>query len=719
MHFDRHGRTYQLRIQDAEDLDAVLELDDSLWVATSAPISALSCDPTFLDLVDVDDNGRIRADEIRLAIRWLLKRLRDRSHLAERTDTVQLAWLEDSSGGGRKLCATAAYVLEKLGVESRESIGIAQLSAFRESLRKNPVNGDGVIPPEASSGEEAWKFIEDVARCVGSQEDMAGGTGVTADGLDEFIEQAEALLEWHAEGALAEGQSASDVMPLGERTPGAWGAVAAVREKVDGYFARCRLMQFDPRSARLVGVHAHESDPEALQSGQAIDDALRRAALAEPNSDGILHLDGPVNPLFAEALSDLRELALEPALGREVRDLGQADWKSVVDLLAPHGDWLVHKPAGGVESLGVEKLERYLQGTCIPTVRGLLEADREVADRMDDAEELTRLLLYHRLLLPLANNFVSFPDLYDPERRALFEMGSLVIDGRWFNFAVKVEDQAEHSKLAKTSGMYVMYVDVVRAGEEGSFVAAVPATAGTVGNLCAGKRGVFYDTRGRHYDARVVKIIENPISFREAMFAPFVRLGRFIGGKIEAISGSAEKELESQLGKATDKVETGVQEAVRHAPDVAASAPQPAAGQPVQTQGSAASRRDLLVGASVSLAALSSAFAFITKQLAGLSTTTLVVAVLVVLVVVFLPTAIVAGYRLRRRDLSALLEGCGWAINARMRLNAIQRAQFTHHEPYPEGSTGTPKRGRMIWALIGAILLAIAVWVCQAVRLWG
>jgi hypothetical protein len=299
-------------------------------------------------------------------------------------------------------------------------------------------------------------------------------------------------------------------------------------------------------------------------------------------------------------------------------------------------------------------------------------------------------------------------------------MGSLVIDGRWFNFAVRVADEAEHSKLAKTSGMYVMYVEIVRAGEPERPVVAVPATSGTVGNLCVGKRGVFYDTRGRNYDARVLKIIENPISFREAMVAPFVRLGRFIGGKIEAISGSAERELESQLGKATDKVQNGVQEAVRNAPDVADTALQAGPEQTSAAQpGIAASRRDLLVGASVSLAALSSAFAFITKQLSGLSTATIVVALLVVLAVIFLPTAIVAAYKLSRRDLSAILEGCGWAINARMRLNAAQRQQFTHRKPYPEGAVGAPRQRRLIWLLVAAIALALATLAYHLVRRWG
>jgi hypothetical protein len=244
----------------------------------------------------------------------------------------------------------------------------------------------------------------------------------------------------------------------------------------------------------------------------------------------------------------------------------------------------------------------------------------------------------------------------------------------------------------------------------------VPATAGTIGNLCAGKRGIFYDTRGRHYDARVIQIIENPISFQEALLSPFVRLGRFVSGKIEAISGSAEKELEQQLGTVTSKVQTGVQEAVRHAPEAAEAAQATPAPAPPAT--ASASRRDLLLGASVSIAALSSAFAFITKSLQGVSALTILLALGIGVLIVLLPTAIVAGVKLHRRDLSAILEGCGWAINARMRLNRRQRRQFTHREPYPAGATGTP-RSRLAWRLLTLILLAVlAVVAALVARSW-
>ena len=76
--FQRYGKTYQLRIETAEDLEHVLSLDEALWVATSAPTSAFRCDQKFLAFVDADSTGRITTAKLKRAVEWLLAKLADR-----------------------------------------------------------------------------------------------------------------------------------------------------------------------------------------------------------------------------------------------------------------------------------------------------------------------------------------------------------------------------------------------------------------------------------------------------------------------------------------------------------------------------------------------------------------------------------------------------------------------------------------------------------------
>ena len=117
----------------------------------------------------------------------------------------------------------------------------------------------------------------------------------------------------------------------------------------------------------------------------------------------------------------------------------------------------------------------------------------------------------------------------------------------------------------------------------------------------------------------------------------------------------------------------------------------------------------MLAGGSIAVAALGSSFAFVTKTLAGVGKGHILTVIVVALLVVAIPTLIIAWVKLRRRDLSAILEGSGWAINARMRLSRAQSRTFTQRPAYPFGSLEVgPRRGRkvLLWALLAALLAA-------------
>ena len=89
------------------------------------------------------------------------------------------------------------------------------------------------------------------------------------------------------------------------------------------------------------------------------------------------------------------------------------------------------------------------------------------------------------------------------------------------------------------------------------------------------------------------------------------------------------------------------------------------------------------------------------KLLGGLSTAALIVV---------LPASLIAFLKLRRQDLSSLLEGCGWAINTSMRLSRAQRYQFTRRPLYPINATGLPaRRGMITCVVLAAILTALSL----------
>jgi len=698
--FNRFGNTYQLNIETADDLKQTLTLDESLWVATSAPTSAFCCDREFLKLVDTDHNGRIYTFEVRQAVRWLLDRLADCSHLGKGTDTLPLSAIQAETPAGRALVDSARYVLVNIGEHDAETISLRQIRSFLADAMSLPLNGDGVITPPAAQDDELAGFIEEAMKCVGSVKDASGQDGITEQQLAAFMEAVRGHLDWKESGRIPDGQTHSAIMPLGEQTPAAWAVYDAHADKIDAFFAQCRALRFDPAVAARMGLPEAEIENLDLSESDGVLDYLNRLPLARPSPDGTLSLsEDDINPAYHEWIAGLKERVLKPVLGQVPSMLSEADWRKVKRVLSPYGAYLQDKKGAEVEGLPEEKLLRYRDGPFEAEVLRLIDADKKVAATLQGVREVERLLLYHQNLMRLANNFVSFPQLYSPEQRALFEMGSAVIDGRWFNFALRVDDLAAHSAIAKLSRIFVLYLEVTPADAREKFYVAVPATSGTKGNLSVGKRGVFFDIAGREYDARVVQIIENPISLREALGSPFVRLWRFIMGKIEGLSGAAEQKLQKGVEKAAVAAR---QAAAEPAPQ---AAPTPAA------PGGAAG---LMVGISVAIAALGSAFAFIVKTFAELGVWGLSLGALGALLAVMVPLIIAAVSKLRRQDLSALLEACGWAINARMRLDRQQRKWFTARVPYPACAQGTP--GRRHWirlillvALLGALLYG-AVW---------
>jgi hypothetical protein len=72
MTYSRVGGNYQLSIRTFEDLKAVLELDEAFWALNCIEINSLRMDRRFLNFMDSNNDGKIRTDEIREAVTFLL-----------------------------------------------------------------------------------------------------------------------------------------------------------------------------------------------------------------------------------------------------------------------------------------------------------------------------------------------------------------------------------------------------------------------------------------------------------------------------------------------------------------------------------------------------------------------------------------------------------------------------------------------------------------------
>ncbi len=552
MTFARVGRTYQLRIASATDLAHILELDEAHWVAISAPTNTIDIDPVFLKLLDTDHDGRVRPFELRTAIRWLLETLNDHEGITSGSDEVDPRNINADTPDGKRVATACEKIMVRAG-DQVAPVTLAEIREIKATEEARAVSEAGVVLAEAADDDETAQFIRDVLATVGGVDHPSGKQGITTETLQQFLTQAEGLLKWQDAGRIPRGHRKTAIMPLGKQTTEAFAAYRAVCEKVDQYFAQCEAMRldlslrrhFDPRSSLTAQLDLHQPDDIAK--------LMRDAPLAEPTDLQTLDLNTGINPAYEKAIAKLREATLVPILGEQITTLTPTTWQQVKDDLAAHLVWVNSKVGAALESLGEAKLKQYLEPQYAESVRTLVEQSCTTAFVLDNIRVVEKLILFQKHMLRFANNYVAFDDLYGKQRRALFDVGEVVMDGRRFNLAVRVYNRKEHAKVASTSNIFVLYLEVT--GQDVKpFEVAVAVTSGGQGNLCAGKRGVFHDVTGRELDCRVVQVIDNPISLREAMVAPFVRLGRAIAGKIESVGSSAEKQLDKAGGQVVTEV---------------------------------------------------------------------------------------------------------------------------------------------------------------------
>jgi hypothetical protein len=203
MHFLKFGRSYQLRVAGADDLAHVPELDESLWVATSAPNVAFRCDPALLQHLDSDANGRIYTNEVKQAVRWLQAALADFAGLG-REDTVALDALRADTPVGQSLRRSCRFVLDSLQVDDNK-ITLDQVRRLVAERRRQPLNGDGVLVPEAAADAATRDLLRDIIACTGGADDCSGAKGVNTELFEAFCADVDSYLAWLEVGRLPAG----------------------------------------------------------------------------------------------------------------------------------------------------------------------------------------------------------------------------------------------------------------------------------------------------------------------------------------------------------------------------------------------------------------------------------------------------------------------------------------------------------------------------------
>ncbi|WP_156373477.1 hypothetical protein [Pseudorhodoferax sp. Leaf267] len=697
--FFRAGGVDQVLIARGADIAHLHELDQKLWVALACPTRGLHFDTRTLDLIDTDHDGRIRAPELLAACDWACARLRDADLLLRGGKRLALADLADNDTG-RALAEEARRSLQRHGEAGSADIGLDVLAERQKHLAGEPFNGDGIVTP-ASAGDDAplRALVERIVATQGGVPDAGGTPGVDAAHAKAFFDAAEKLLAWHARGE----QDCGTLRSAAE-------AVEAVHAKVEDFFARCRLAGYDPRAAEALSAPPPEElRGRALQPLSLTGELLAQLPLAPVAVGRALPLDGAANPAWQPALQTLRTQAVAPLLVDGARDtLTEAEWQQLKTLVAPCRDWLTTRPTSPVAALGTEAL-RTLLGDDLPAARARLDAliaqDSAAAPQQGLVNDLEKLLRLQRDLVALLRNFVSFEAFYHREG-AVFQAGRLYLDGRSCELTVQVADAAKHAVVAGLAKAYLAYCECTRGKDKMTIAAAF--TAGDVDFLFVGRNGLFYDREGQDWDARIVKVIENPISIGQAFMSPYKKFLRMVEEQVAKRAAASDQTQTGKLGSWAGQIATA---------DKVPSAAKPAAADAAPA---AAARGRFDVG---TVAALGVALGSISAVIVGVFGKFvelgwwIPMAILGIVLSISGPSMLIAWLKLRQRSLGPILDASGWAINGRMRLNVRLGASLSQTAHLPPGTQrlpdpfAEPGHGRLV-LLCGLLVaaLALAAW---------
>ena len=258
---------------------------------------------------------------------------------------------------------------------------------------------------------------------------------------------------------------------------------------------------------------------------------------------------------------------------------------------------------------------------------------------------------------------------------------------------------AKHAAFSVMSGICLVYCECVRGSEKMNIAAAF--TSGDSDYLMVGRNGVFYDRRGRDWDAVVVRIVDNPISIRQAFWSPYKKLSKAISDGLQKFAASRASSAEGQMIKTV--VENG-KEVVNAAPP-----------KPPFDVGKFAG---IFAAIGLAIGAIGGILASVIGGVLSLKFWQIPLALAGLLLLISGPAMVLAWFKLKRRNLAPILDANGWAVNARARINIPFGTSLTSIAILPEGAhralMDPYAEKRQVWPyyvlIIAALIALFGLW---------
>lgn len=740
--FQRMGAIDQATLGNDYDWTHLDQLDPKLWMALSCPIEGLEFDADTLNLLDVDKDGRIRAQEVKAAVAWLCERLEHPSEACKRRTEVTLQDLRQDTEGGKAVASALKLTLKKLTLKKynkneQSSLSLTECEDVLAEAAGYAFNGDGIITiqsaEESGNAKEMVDFIRFGLAIVGGKKDASGQPGFDKPLAKQLQNRAKATLEWR-------NSIRNITLPLDENTGAAWTLLGRLGPRFDDFFDRCSVAAFAPESLALL--NEEKSLENLLGAGNDISatpinmEVLAKLALGRVNPRGELNLSENINPAWADELEEFRRIFAKKLLPGSI--LSAAIWKKIKSDFEEYAATLDKKPSYGAVPADAAKImlpglpelceapadDEYGRAflPCAPTMAldnltdeqlqflsspqteadfATLVKQDENAPSLASFQDLRKLILFKGHLYTFLMNFLSFLDFYNPEKKAIFQTGVLYLDSRGCTLCVPVEDIDAHARLADSSHLCLIYCQCTRKDADGAekhLNIAAALTEGHLAGLLDGRHGLYIDNAGKEWDTRIARIVHNPVSIREAVWSPYIRIGNMASEQLQKFISTKDEAVSKFAGQTAASITKG-EKADKGGFDFAKGA-------------------GIFAAVSVALSVVSAAFAYIAHSVASLGWWW-PLALVCVFLCISTPSVFLAWLKLRKRNLGPLLDASGWAVNKGAPINLAMGASLTSigkipanaqcdlDDPYSlPGKILRKKWKTRIWLLISFLILA-------------
>ena len=683
------GGSVRVKLESGADIANLAELDRKKWTVLSCPTTGLEFDAKTLKLLDADGDGRIHVDEVIAASKWVTGVIKDPDLLLKGQDCLKFTDFNTENEEGAKLEKSARQILSNLKIEA-DGISLAETSDNEKIFAETQFNGDGIITETSADDEALKETIKNIIATTAPAKDRSGADGITADQIEAFYTACADFSAWKA---------AEEKGPFAENTEAALAACDALKEKIADYFMRCKLISFNDAVASVVDVSVDKVGSISDGDLAAAADQIATYPLARPSADGKLPLNGGINPAWKDAFATLKALVLDAEFPKKDA-ITEEEWLGVLAKFDAYTAWKAAKKGAEVESLGIDVVNATLKADKKAALLELIEKDKALEPEALSIEAVDKLLHYVRDFYKFLKNYVVFEDFYSKKDKAIFQAGRLYIDQRSTDLCVKVIDAGKAGDISSLSGMYILYCNCTNKVTGKGFPIAAVLTDGDVDGLRPGKNAIFYDRDGVQYDATVTSIVDNPISLRQAFWAPYKKVAKWISDKVD--KSAAEKNDKSMAGLTASA-------------DKATSGTAPAAA--IQSNFDIAKFAGIFAALGMALGLLGQFVVSLVKGIAAIKWWALILIIIGLMLVISLPSVFITWRKLRKRDLGPVLNANGWAINAAAYVKPKFGKSLTQIVKYPRLKDVDPAEAKKVrrrkcitWAIVILLLAGGVYW---------